>query len=353
MMEEKIKKIIEAAILAPSGENCQPWQIKSDGNKIDLFNDPKKDISLYNHNQKGSMVALGAFIENFMIASKVQGLNTQVNMFPDPSNEDWIATIIFSQTSPVNDPIYEAIFRRTTNRKVYKKINLSEEQKSSIINSASEIGAGQVRLLVDIEKIKKLSHPISLNEQLIFENEFLHNFFYEHIRWTKEEDDKLKDGFYIKTLELKPPQKFALKLLRSWKWAQRAKKIGITKQIAKDNAKNYASASALGIVVIPGNSRGDYIAAGRVMERIWLKVTSMGLSLQPMTGVLFFMQKISADESKEFSSEEVQVIKKAYQEISNEFGVQDQTIAMLFRIGDGGEPSARSSRFQISEVMKK
>lgn len=352
-MEEKIQKVIEAAILAPSGENCQPWQIKLDGNKIDLFNNPQKDTSLYNHNQKGSMVALGAFIENFMIASKVQGLNIQINMFPDPSNEDWIATINFSQTFPVNDPIYEAIFRRTTNRKAYKKVNLSEEQKFSIINSASEIGVGQVKLLVDKEKIKKLSHPISLNEQLIFENPFLHKFFYGHIRWTKEEDDKLKDGFYIKTLELKLPQKFALKILRSWKWAQRAKKIGITRQIAKDNAKNYMSASALGIVVIPGNSRRDYVNAGRIMERIWLKVTSIGLSLQPMTGVLFFMQKFLADESKEFSSQEIQLIKNAYEEISNGFGVQDQTIAMLFRIGDGGEPSARSSRFQISEVIKK
>ncbi len=338
--------------MAPSGENCQPWKIKIDGDALNLYNDPQKDTSLYNYDQKGSMVALGAFIENLDIASKFLGLGVKIDLFPDSQDKNLVAEIVFSERPLVKDPLYEAIFKRTTNRKKYKKVVFSEEQLSELIKSGLEVGGGEVKIITDAEKIKKLSDPISVNERLIFENPFLHNFFYNHIRWSKEEDEKYKDGFYIKTLELKFPQKIALKILKSWKWAERAKKIGMSKQIAKDNAKNYASASALGIIVIPSNSQKDYLLAGRIMQRVWLKVTSMNLSLQPMTGVLFFTQSILNNKAAQFTVSETQLIENAYGLISNEFGEANRTIAMLFRIGDGGEPTARSSRFAISDIMK-
>jgi nitroreductase len=352
-MEEKIKKVLEAAILAPSGENCQPWQIRLTGNKLELYNDPNKDTSIYNHNQMGSMVAHGAFLENLSIASKVMGLTLKIQIFPDQNDPDLVAIVEFTENNAHEDSLYQAILKRTTNRKFYKKVSLTPEQKKVLIDSGDEVGNGQVKLIENAELIKKISEPISLNEQLIFENPLLHNFFYNHVRWTKEEDDKFKDGFYIKTLELNPIQKLSLKLLKSWKWALRARKIRMSKQIAKDNAKNYGSASAIGVVIIPGNISNDYITAGRIMERVWLKVTSMRLSLQPMTGVLFFMQKILAKQDSDFSANEIILIKDAYKEIARSFDVsEDQTIAMLFRIGDGGEPSARSSRFDISQITK-
>lgn len=351
-MQEIIKKIIEAAVRAPSGENCQPWRIKLSEGKIELFNDPLKDTSLYNYDQKGSMVAIGAFIENLIIASKELGLNPTITMFPDSTNLDWVSTISFSQTTPVSDPLFDSIFSRTTNRKQYKKVSITAEYKKSLIDSATEVNnAGAVVILEDADKIKELSVPISLNERLIFENQFLHNFFYNHIRWTKEEDNKYKDGFYIETLELKAPQKFALKLLRSWKWAKIAKKFGMSKQIASDNAKNYASASALGIIVIPSNNRQDYVFAGRIMQRVWLKTTLIGLSLQPMTGVLFFKQRIQKGDCEEFTDEQKEMINNAYTDIKNGFGVGDGNIAMLFRVGDGGTPSALSSRFLVNEII--
>ena len=44
-MIEDIKKIIEAAVQAPSGENCQPWRFEILNNNIKLFNVPERDQS--------------------------------------------------------------------------------------------------------------------------------------------------------------------------------------------------------------------------------------------------------------------------------------------------------------------
>lgn len=350
-MDEILKKILNAAALAPSGENCQPWQVKLSQNKIDLFNDPSKDTSLYNFGQKGSMSAVGAFLENLIVASKALGLDPQIVLFPNKANENWIATINFSGVEAKPDKLYSSIFKRSTNRKLYKKTVFSEEQLDAIRSSGPEVGDVEVKLIKDSEQIRILSDPISLNERLIFENEYLHNFFYDHLRWTKEEDKKYRNGFFVKTLELKIPQKFFLKLLRSWKLTQFAQKIGISRQIAKDNAKNYASASVLGVITIPTNSAQDFVLAGRAMERVWLKITSMGLSMQPMTGVLFFMQNILANQTNQFSQQQIKAIQNAFQQIKNAFEPGNRTISLLFRIGDGGEPSARSSRFDLSEIL--
>ncbi|MBX4186818.1 MAG: hypothetical protein KW802_00980 [Candidatus Doudnabacteria bacterium] len=352
MIGNKIKKIIEAGIMAPSGENCQPWQLKVSGNNLDLYNNVERDTSIYNQNQSGSMVAMGAFIENVLVASRVIGLTPQMKISTEIENRSHIATFSFSESSSAEDPLYDAIPKRHTNRKLYSKIALNPDQVSALINSGLEVGGGKVKLLMDHEKILNLSSPISLNEQLIFENKHLHNFFYNHISWTKAEDAIKKDGFYIETLELNTAQKTAMKLLKSWWFAKLAKLLGVTKQIARDNAKNYASASALGIISIPSNKAIDYINAGRIMQRLWLKVTMMGYHLQPMTGVLFFKQALLSGTDK-FSHEEVIQINDAYEAISKAFEVRDDNIAMLFRIGNGGTPSAYSSRFEIESFLVK
>ena len=42
-MTEDIRKILEAAILAPSGENSQPWRFIVKNDEVILQNDPDSD----------------------------------------------------------------------------------------------------------------------------------------------------------------------------------------------------------------------------------------------------------------------------------------------------------------------
>lgn len=173
-MNEDMVKIIEAGILAPSGENCQPWKVKQDGKRLYLYIDPTKDTSIYNYQQKGSMVACGAFIENAIVAAKSLGYSAKVDI-DDGSKNNLVATISLGEKgSPQDDNLYQAIFTRATNRKAYKAAEISTEQKKEII----DCGVGDVKVVTLDDKavIKKLSTPISLNEQLIFENKHIHDF---------------------------------------------------------------------------------------------------------------------------------------------------------------------------------
>lgn len=67
---------------------------------------------------------------------------------------------------------------------------------------------------------------------------------------------------------------------------------------------------------------------------------------------IFLSSLHRAGERKEFSDKHARIIEEAYQEVANIFGVRNGVIAGLFRIGDGGEPSARSPKTSGNNLGK-
>lgn len=345
-MNEIIQKILQIAVHAPSGENAQPWRFVVQGNRISVFNIPERDQSLYNFNQLGSYVAHGTLIENISIAATAHGCSAKAQIFPDGQSKDLIAVIDLQKESIAVDPLHEHIEKRCTNRKPYKKnMPLSAEQLSELARAQEIAVGGRVVFAQDKGKIKALAHAGSMNERVMFDNQFLHNFFFTHITWTKEEDEKNRVGFYIKTLEMPPPAQVAMKLFRLWPVMRFLNKFGAAKAIAQTNTGVYASSSAIGAVIMPKEGPDHFIDAGRMMQRIWLTATKLGLSIQPITGVLFFTHGINAGKTDKFMPHHLELIKNAHADIYRTLEVGDgETVAMMFRIGYDGEPTARAMK---------
>ncbi|MEK9182128.1 MAG: hypothetical protein AAB781_00895 [Patescibacteria group bacterium] len=341
-----IQKIIADGVLSPSGENCQPWKFAVDGSNIHIFNVPEADASLYNFGQKGSYVAHGALIENIVIAALKYGYKASVKLFPIKEEPNLVATLTLDRTNPRELPLYPFIAKRCTNRKDHAHQRLFAEQKKQLIETARETGFGELKILDDEESLNVLGKALAVNEQIIFENKKLHDFFYEHILWNEEEQGKA-GGFYIKTLEFLPHQLKGVKLFKNWIILKILNKIGkVSKMIAKENAEKYANSGALAVVVAKGNSREDFVNAGRTAEKVWLKATELGLSVHPCTGVIYFMERIKGGDKEAFSQSHLETIKTAYSDIERTFGTEGKTIPMLFRLGFADEPSARSLRMK-------
>ncbi len=353
--KEDIKKILEVAVHAPSGENAQPWRFEIRDDEIRIFNLPERDQSLYNYEQLASYVAHGALIENILIASSAFGYRPKLDLFPQERDPNFVAIVSLESGSAVEDPLYRCIPTRCTNRKSYKSEPLSENQLAQLTSAVAEIEGGKLILIQDQKKIKTLAHAGSVNEQVMLSNKFFHNFFFTHINWTQKEEEQKRIGFYLKTLELPPLAQIMFRIFRHWPVMKVLNIIGFAGMAAKDNARIYASCAAMGAVILPRKTPQDFIIAGRVMQRVWLKATEMGLSIQPLSGVLFFMQGIRAGYTEKFTSPQLNLIKSAYSDIKNVFAVRDEEVVMMFRIGRGGEPSARASRLapQIVQGVNK
>lgn len=345
-MKEIIEKILEESVYAPSGENCQPWKFAVDGSNIHIFNIPEADASLYNFEQKGSYVAHGALIENITIVALKYGYKVGVRLFPIREEPNLVATLALDRTNPRELPSYQYVAKRCTNRKDHAHQKLSDGQKKQLIDVAREADLGELKIIDDEESLNILGKALAVNEQVIFENKKLHDFFYEHILWNEGDQEKA-GGFYIKTLEFLPHQLKGVKLFRNWIILKILNKIGkVSRMIAKENAEKYANSGALAVVVAKGNSREDFVNAGRTAEKVWLKATELGLSIHPCTGVIYFMERINGGDGDVFSQNHLEIIKTAYADIVSTFGVERKTIPMLFRIGYADDPSARSLRMK-------
>ena len=66
MDKTAIDTLLEAGVLAPSGDNLQPWKFTFDraSRSILLDVDPKRDTSPMNAGQRMSRISLGAVLEN-------------------------------------------------------------------------------------------------------------------------------------------------------------------------------------------------------------------------------------------------------------------------------------------------
>lgn len=352
-MKDIIVKILNKAVSAPSGDNSQPWRFEVVENKIYIFNLSERDIPFYNYKQKGSYVAHGALIENIKVLASSFGYAVEINLFPDESMVELVATVeLIKDKSVKEDILSQNVTKTCTNRKRYKKKNLTDVQLNDLKSCGEAVLNGSVVFVTD-EKLKKhLGLASSVNEKIVLTTPKLHKIFFDHLVWTKKEEQEKKSGLYLKTLELSPPQRLAFRLFRNWRFMDFLNKLGLYKFVAKENAGIYAQSPTIGAVIVKDNSKYSFVDSGRVMQRVWLKTASMGLSLQPVTGVLFLAQRAFSGETEGLTESQVYMIKKAYEDIKNIFKKDEGVVAMMFRIGYSDEPSARSSRMEPNIIFK-
>lgn len=352
---EIIQKIIEAGVQAPSGSNSQPWRFEVSGMVVSVFMLPEKDHPILNFNNRGTILATGCVIENMVIAAEHYGAGTAIDLFPDANDANLVARITLREGKGIEElELFNAIWKRATNRKPYEKKALGQEIKGKLLGVAAEIAMYdvEVKITEDERQIRMLAEAASKNEIILFENKEMHKLFFEEIVWTEGEEHEKKSGLYLKTMELKPPQAFALKLFRSWTIMSVLNKIGAAKGIAKENAEVYASCAAYGGIIISDNDKA-FVDVGRVIERAWLTATSLGLSFHLQTGVNFFAQRMSAIGIPGLSPEHQKLIQEHYGKMRKVYDVpSDKVLPAIFRIGYDDEPSGRSSR-KIPEIIFK
>ena len=347
-MQDDIKKIIEDGVTAPSGENCQPWKFRVSGSTISIFNVPEADQSLYNSEQRGSYIAHGALIENIVISAKQYNYGTVVTLFPESSTPTHVADIVLEKNDQVKDPLYDVINERCTNRKDFTGEKLTREEREELMKVVEGYLGVSLVLVDDFFLLQTLGQALAVNERVLFENKKIHDFFYGHLLWKKEDEDKA-GGFYIETLEFLPHQLGAVKLFKNWTALSILNSLlGISKKISKENGEKYARSGTFGAFCIQSTTREEYVAVGRSLQRVWLTATKNRLSLHPCNGTIYFMDQIENGGTAEFSETHSTLIHSAYEELHTGFGIEGAKLAFIFRIGKASAPTARSKRLAPS-----
>lgn len=335
-MDQRIRKILENAIMAPSGDNCQPWQFAIDGLKVELYNDPRRDTSLYNLKQRASLIAHGAFLENIKVVSSSVGLAAEIQFSPDDEDENHIASISFTETSEQVSPLYQAIPIRHTNRERYLPAVVSAE-KCELWQRLTGCESESVWVCWQKEQMATFVKLLSYNDRLVFEVQDLHRFLFEQIRWTDQEARKTGDGLDIKTLGLNLVDRSSFSLLKKWGFVAFLNKIGFSSIIQLKAKQLLNSSSAFAVLTISSDTVDDYVRGGMLWQRLLLQLASEGLTVQPIAGLAFLVQ--SAKEgllADKLTQEQLRNLQRIRRELIRLSGCNDEKIVLaMFRIGSG------------------
>lgn len=335
-MEIRIKKILEYAIMAPSGDNCQPWKFRIHNKNLNLFNDPNKDSSLYNIKQRASLIAHGALLENIRIASSSVGLQAEIQLFPDTKNENHIAAISFAEGETRPHLLLGAIPKRHTNREAYSPTVISNDQINNWQALTSD-SRQKIWCSNDKQLITKLTTLLSYNDRLVFEVQDLHRFLFEQIRWSDTQVQTTRDGLDRKTLGLNALDKFSFQFLKNWSLVSILNTVGLSKIIQIKAKKLLKTASSFAIITIPGSQKQDYVQGGHIWQRLLLKLACENLSVQPIAGLACLMQNALEDMLLEKITTKQQAdllyIRQELLHIIN--ADEHSTILAIFRIGNG------------------
>ena len=349
-MDPRIKSTLEYAVMAPSGDNCQPWLFKIKGLHVSLYNDPQKDTSLYNLKQRASLIAHGALIETIKIASPKFGLEPCIDYLPDRENINLIANIQFKECEIQPHPLFKSITERQTNRECYEPTQFTDNQIKTLTN-ISKNHEGQIKFILDEEKLKKLTTILSYNERLVFEEPNLHKFLFDQIRWTEKEIQETRDGLDINTLGLNSLDKFAFSYLQNWPLVKMLNKFGFSRIVQINSKRTLKTASTFIFITIPDTRDINYIYGGQVWQRLLLHLAREGLTAQPIVGLTCLIQA-NTEGIKELSitQKHKDLLKKIEFDIEQIIPKKKDPLLGIFRVGKAAT-TTRALRKKIDDLI--
>lgn len=335
------QQIIEAGNLAPSGSNSQPWSFKVIQNekKIEINLHPDKDHPVLNFKNRGTYLALGALIENMKIASNKFDVDIDYELLL-PENKCIVKLKEKQENYKHEVELFDYIFKRHSNRKPYKDIDITKEEKDYLFSKSSYFNKCDLKIIEDKEKIYDISKYLAYDVLINLTNKNLHQILFKEVIW-KEDEQKLRPGLYVKTLEMVGPKVFVFKLLSNWKTCSFFNKIGLIKKIYEENAKTISQSSLLGFISIE-NKDENFVDAGRLLENVWLKATKLGLSFQLITGIFYFWQQVNFGNKEIFSKEQIDLINASYENIKKYLDGGNKITILVFRVGKSKPPLAVS-----------
>ena len=160
------------------------------------------------------------------------------------------------------------------------------------------------------------------------------------------------DGMPIDSLELGRLQGKAFRLFSSWGLVSFLNQLGFSRFASRHSLHPMRSAPAVCLLTMRGGARSDYVRGGRVLERVWLTLTSLGIAMQPMTGITFLILRLRIAEGEGLSSAHRQRLALIQRQLYDLFPLGDQeALILLFRIGYADPPSGRSLRRPLQGVL--
>ena len=276
--------ILGAGIAAPSADNSQPWRFAWSGDELDLRIDANRSGRVSDTRYVLSDLAAGACLENMIIHARSLGYAADVQTFPRPDDELWVARIGWRRDPECDqpEPLAGAIEQRHTDRRFPWRGPITTDTQARL-NAQARLLPGQRLYWPQTPGEKKAAlSVIRQAETLRFRSPTLHAELFSSIRFAVGWHTTCEEGLAPATLAVEPPVRPVFQALRRPALMATLNRLGTASVLGWRSAYLPIRLSpGLCLLVIPSPARSDVLAGGRALQRVWLEATLAGLSVQP------------------------------------------------------------------------
>jgi nitroreductase len=143
-IDRVVKACLEAAVLAPSVHNSQPWRFRVRPRGIDVLADRSRQLAVIDPGGRELMMSIGAAVLNLRVAILGHGRMPILRILPDRSSPDLVARVILGPATtpdPTVRALLAAIPRRHTNRRPFTAAAVPAPVMDELVVAAAAEGA--------------------------------------------------------------------------------------------------------------------------------------------------------------------------------------------------------------------
>lgn len=335
----EVEFLIEAAGSAPSADNSQPWCFEWDGLTLTAKAHRRGGFPVDYH---ATTIALGAVTENLSSAMQTLSLDMSTWFFGPPAADGIFArgpvTTHLEVPALSGAPLWK---QRHTNRLPYHpKIDRDIAEDLA----TCQVGKIGVRVLAG-HNIRQAADWVRQASEVRFQTREVNEWFAASLRYGDSPED-FASGLHVDTLALPPGGVSLLKLMSNWDRLQWLNRLRAYKLFAAIEAANFQKAPLVVAIVGP-SSQAAAFDAGRCLQRVWLRVTELGLSAHPYYVVTDLLNRLSSNGVPEQCMNQSLALQE---HIRAEFG-HENTLHCLLRVGKPADEIQVSGRLPLNNIL--
>jgi hypothetical protein len=141
--EDKLRFALRYAILAPSSHNTQPWLFRVNDDRVELFADKRRLLSVVDPAGRELVISCGAALFILRLALKRFGSSGETAIFPGEARPDMLATVrlgVDHEPTARERAMFDAILGRHTNRRPFEARSVPEADVERLASCATAEG---------------------------------------------------------------------------------------------------------------------------------------------------------------------------------------------------------------------
>ncbi len=266
---DRLRFVLQYAILAPSGHNGQPWRFHVDGDALHVYADRTRALPTIDPYDRELLISCGATVHLVRTALEHFGYHPRVDILPDPSADaDLLATV---HAGPRADPftprdLFDAVPRRHSNRRPYESWAVPAARLGRLQSAAAAENAW-VLTITDRPTIAAAAELIGEGDRLKWRESVFRQELAERILPNR---GARRDGMPGYSFGIPGPLSRVAPFV--------VRRVDLGRLRAKSDR---ALALATPVLAVIGTERDDprsWIAAGQAMSGVLLRATADGLA---------------------------------------------------------------------------